>query len=597
MRRSRDSGGSDIRRRTLLASATAGAAGLAGCLSRFRTVRNQELPDQISLDVLTLPADDDAVATQIGRRLSRNLDEIGVDVELVLYPEDELRREVLINQDYDLFVSAHPNIQHPDTLRPLLHSSFVREIGWQNPFELTDIDIDELLEEQRVQSGSERRRAIVDLQHQAVRQQPFVPVAVPDTIRATRAERFTGWRSISTDLAQSFARLERRDTDAETLSLVSTDGRITKNLNPIAIEYRNRGQITSLLYDSLGRYYGGEVRPWAASDWELSAVDGGTVATVTLQPNLAFHDGTPLTAEDVVFTVEFLQDTSLGEFEVPAPAPRFRGRTSLVDEITAIDDETLKITFPKTSPKTALRALTIPIFPRSEWEEKTRPADIAGVELSEAVTQALVWSNDEPLGSGPLQFESTVEDQELVLRRNDDHLLQRDPEQLPSALAERFAGGIPFERLDIQIVRSDDAALGLLINEEVDATVSDLNPAIVPRIGREPDIDLHVERSPALYLVGCNVLREPLGNPHFRRLVARLVDKEAIRSEVFGGFARPATSPLAGTEWLPAELRWEEDDPELPFFGTDGELDIEGVRTYLRDAGFEFSNDGELLEQ
>lgn len=598
MSESRDSGCSGIRRRALLASAAAGATGLAGCLSRFRTVRSQDLPDQISLDILTLPGDDDAVATQIGRRLAGNLEEVGVDVDLVLYPEDEFRREVLINQDYDLFVTAHPNIQGPDSLRTLLHSSFVREIGWQNPFGLTDFNLDELLEEQQFQSGSERRQAIVELQHETIRQQPLIPVAVPDTIRASRPERFSGWRAMSGDLAQSFARLERLDTDTNTLHVVSTDGRITRNLNPIAIEYRNRGQVTGALYDSLGRYYGGRVRPWAASDWELSRVAGGTVATVTLQPDLEFHDGTPLTAQDVVFTVEFLQDTSLGELEVQAPAPRFRGRSSLIDKITALDDETLEITFPETGPETALRGLTVPIFPKREWEEKTGPADIAGVELSEAVTEALVWANDEPLGSGPLQFESAVEDQELVLRRNDDHLLNREPDALPTQLAERFAGGIPFERLEIQIVRSDDAALGLLINDDVDATISDMNPAIVPRIGREAEIDLHVEQSPLLYLVGCNTLRAPLGNPHFRRLIARLVDKGSIQVEVFGGFARPASSPLAGTEWLPTDLRWEDGDPELPFFGRDdGEIDIEGVRNYLRDAGFEFSRDGELLEQ
>lgn len=594
---SRDNPPGDVRRRALLASAATGAAGLAGCLSRFRTVRNQEIPDQISLDVLTLPGDDDAVATQIGRRLTSNLDAIGVDANLVLYPEDELRREVLINQDYDLFVSAHPNIQHPDTLRPLLHSAFVGEIGWQNPFELTDFNIDELLEQQRFHSGTERRQTIVELQEELVRQQPFIPVAVPDTIRASRSERFSGWRSIGSAVLQSLARLDRRDTDTETLRLVSTDGRITRNLNPIAVEYRNRGQVTGLIYDSLAKRYAGAVRPWAAADWELSSDDDGTVARVTLQSDLQFHDGSPLTAEDVVFTVEFLQDTSRGELEIMAPASRFRGRTSLVDEITAVDDETVEMTFPDTGPETARRALTVPIFPRGKWEEKTRPADVGGVELTEAVTEALVWENDEPVGSGPLQFESSTEGQELVLGRYDDHQLHRDPDRLPEPLADRFAGGIPFADLEIQIVRSDDAALGLLINGEVDATISDLNPAMVPRIGREPHIDLHVEQSPALYMVGCNTLREPLGNPHFRRLLARLLDKESIHNEVFGGFGRPAASALAGTEWLPNHLRWEDSEPELPFFGSGGNLDVAEARDYLRDAGFEFSDDGELLEQ
>lgn len=592
-----DSAVGGIRRRTLLTSAAAGAAGLAGCLSRFRTVRNQEVPDQLSLDILTVPGDDDAVATQIARRLAAKLDTIGIDSNLVLFDVDEFRREVLINQDYDLFVSVHPNIDSPDTLRPLLHSSFVREIGWQNPFEFTEINIDELLESQQAQTGADRRNTVDELQHEITRQQPLIPVAVPDTIRASRPDRFTGWDSISPDLSQSLAQIDQVNTEADTLRLVSTDGRVTQNLNPIAIEYRNRGEITGLLYDSLGREYGGEIQPWAAADWELSETGDETVATVTLQSNLEFHDGTPLTASDVVFTYEFLQDTSLDEFEVPVPAPRFRGRTSLIDEITAIDEETVEIHFSETSSDTAIRSLTVPIFPESEWEEKTQAADVAGVELSESVTEALVWENAEPLGSGPFQFESSTENEQIVFRRNENHVLNQGSSSQSTALAEQFPNDIPFEKIVLRIVRSDSAAVGLLANGDVDAVISDLNPAVVPNIGREPDIDLHVQQSQTLYLIGCNTVREPLGNPHFRRLIARLIDKDGIRSEVFSGFARPAASPLTGTEWLSSELRWEEEDPELPFFGTDGSLDVEAIRDHLREIGFEFSGDGELLEQ
>ncbi|MFC7072507.1 ABC transporter substrate-binding protein [Halovenus rubra] len=586
-----------VSRRAVLASTAIGSAGLAGCLGRLRTVRNQDIPDQLSLKVLTVPGDDDAVATQIGRMLADNLNTIGVNVDLQLFPEDELRRKVLVNQEYDLFISAYQNIERPDALRPLLHSSFVGEVGWQNPFEFTDIGIDELLEAQQQQRGSQRRRTVVDLQHEIVRKQPFIPVAVPDLIRASRTEEFTNWRWSSRDLSQSLVRVNSREADTDTLPLVSTDAQITRSLNPIAIQSRNKGQISGLFYDSLGRYIDGTVEPWAATGWDLSTTDEETTLTVTLRPELTFHDGTPLTADDVAFTVELLQDTSLGEFEVPVPAPRFRGRSSMVESVTVLDDRTVKLAFSNVNPQTAVRILTVPIFPEHVWRSKARPAEIAGVDISEAVTEALVWQNPEPIGSGPFKFESSVEDEELVVQRNDAHLLHRNPTALPKQVAERFADGIPFNRLRIQIVRSDDAALGLLTSGSVDATVSNLGPSVVPRIGREQSVELHVERSPSLYIIGCNTLKEPLGNPHFRRLIARLIDKETIREEVFGGFARPATSPLTGTEWVPSDLRWAGVDPELPFFGTNGSLDIEEIHSYLRDAGFEFSDNDNLLQQ
>lgn len=588
-----DSRPNTLHRRGFLATAAAGASGLGGCLGRFRTARSRELPDQLSLEILTLPGDADAVATQIGRQLAENLETVGIETDLQLYPEDELRRQVLIDQQYDLFVTSHPNLETPDALRPLLHSVFVQELGWQNPFGMTNISIDDLLEAQQSETGSQRRETVSELQREITRHQPFVPVAVPDAIQASRGDRFQGWEALTTDLARSFTQLERTDASADTLELVSTDDRLVRNLNPIAIEYRNEGRIIDLLYDPLGRPVGDGVQPWAAADWDISTDGEGTTITATLRPDLTFHDGTPLTAADVVFTLEFLADTSLGGLEIPVPAPRFRGRISAVDEVTADGDRTIEMGFPEASPETAVRTLTVPILPKHEWKTASQAVDVAGIDLSEAVTEALVMENLDPVGSGPLQFDSRIEDEELVLARNDDHLLQQAPEKLPAA----FAGGLSFERMRIQIVRSDDAALGLLADGAVDATLSTLKPAVVPRVRREPGVTLSVEQSSALYLVGCNADRSPLGNPHFRRLVARLLDKAIIREEVFDGFARPASSPLTGTEWVPTDLQWQDGDPELPFFGTDGTVDSEAARAYLREAGFEFSDAGQLLEQ
>lgn len=594
MGESRDSAGG-VRRRTLLASAAAGAAGLAGCLSRFRTARGQGSPEQVSLDILTLPGDENAVATELGRTLSENLETVGVDTEVVLLDETELRRQALIGREYDLFVSKHPDLGEPDALRPLLHSSFTAEIGWQNPFDFTNIDVDELLAEQRQTDGVERQRVVTELQEEVVRQQPFVPVVVPDNIRATRSDRFGGWEWTRRDPSVTLMAVDRFDEDVERLRLVSTNDRLTRNLNPLAIEYRDRGTVTGLLYDSLGRQYQGAVRPWAAEEWEFEERGSGTVATVTLRPDLLWHDGEPLTAGDVVFTVEFLQDTSLGELEVPVPAPQFRGRSSLVGDAETLDDRTVELTFPETTSTVAERALTLPILPREEWEERSEAADIAGIELAEGVTDALVWANTEPVGSGPLVFDSRDEGDELVLRRFDEHFVNA-AEDLHPELEATVGSGIAFEELTVTAVRSDGAALQLLGDDAVDAVLTTLDSESIPQIGRDPTLDLRLERSRGLYLVGCNTAREPLGNPHFRRLVARLLDKETLVRTIFGGFGTAAASPLTTTEWLAPELQWNGEDPELPFLGTNGRLDVETIRDEFRELGFEYSDDGKLLQ-
>jgi peptide/nickel transport system substrate-binding protein len=88
-----------------------------------------------------------------------------------------------------------------------------------------------------------------------------------------------------------------------------------------------------------------------------------------------------------------------------------------------------------------------------------------------------------------------------------------------------------------------------------------------------------------------------LSNQRFRRVLARLLDKSGIATDVFGGYLAPATAPIAGADWTPSDLRWEGEDPEVPFVGTAGELDRLAARNAFRDAGYRYNDAGELLRR
>jgi len=74
-----------------------------------------------------------------------------------------------------------------------------------------------------------------------------------------------------------------------------------------------------------------------------------------------------VTAEDVAFTYEFLQDTSLGTTESPVPTPTFRGRVSAVETATAIDETTVRLTLDGVNDAVGMRALQVPILPKHVW--------------------------------------------------------------------------------------------------------------------------------------------------------------------------------------------------------------------------------------
>ncbi|GAB3418641.1 hypothetical protein GCM10027435_18980 [Haloparvum alkalitolerans] len=614
-------------RRAVIAGSLAGlGTASAGCLGRVRNIAGRDGSTQMTLDVYTTPADADPHGIRVARHLEEHLRAVGIDTRVNTMAEADLYRRVLINQDFDIYVGQFPAQQRidPDALYPFCHSEFNPEPGWQNPFGVTDLTIDDLLEEQRGAASDDRPAVVDDLQREIARQQPFVTVAFPDALTAVQRGRFEGWRRggrvakpmrlLSLSLSGDDEGADGTDdgdatggdgsdrpteTTAEatadggaaadaTLRLVTTDPRVAENRNPIAAEYRRHGTFTELLYDSLIRTRGDERIPWLARD--VSWLDEETVR-VSLR-EATWHDGEPVTAADVAFTYAFLSDTSMGNAEAPIPAPRFRGRSTLVRTTDAVDDRTVDVTFADANPRVGLRALTVPILPEHVWSERTNVAAIAGIEVDEQTTDALVWDNPDPVGSGPLRFVEASPGERVVFARSDDHFLDRDPDGVPADLRGKPA----FDELLLNLVPSDIAAVEHVADRRADATVSNLGPEAVPRIGREPDATLVSRQSAAFYHVGFNVRSEPLSNPRFRRAVAGLIDKAHVVDEAFQGYAQPAASPLANAdEWLADDLRFDGRDPETPFFGTDGALDVEAAREAFREAGYRYGDEGALL--
>lgn len=604
-----------LRRRAVLAVlAAGGSAGTAGCARRVRTIAGWQSTRQVSLQVKAPPADADPYALRIARTVAGWFRVAGIDAQVVPVARGELHRQVLLSDEFDLFVARREDRSGtPDALYPLLHSRFAEAPGWQNPFGYTDLEVDELLEAQRRTDGDRRREAVAELQRVVARTQPFTVVAFPDDIRATRDSSYTSWLAADLNAPVGYLTLERAsvsDTgggDGEpdrrrrgALRMAATDPRPTENLNPLSVEYRRSGTLTGLLYDSLGvATDAGSTIPWLADGWGFSEARGRPRATVRLRPDLEWHDGERLTAEDVAFTYALLADTSLGSTggddgertDTRVPSPRFRGRSTLVEDVVADGPRTVEFQFVECTPSVAVRAFTVPVLPEHVWADRTRTASVGGIEFGPA-TEALVTENIPPVGSGPLQFVRNTPLERLVLERFEGHFLARGNDiDLPYGVTD----GPAFERLVVRVVGSDATAVDLVADGDADVTGTPVGAGTVPRIGRAEALDLLVDRSRAPYVIGYNTRRPPLTNPRFRNTLTRLVDQAHLVEAVFDGYARPAASPLAGTDWLPSDLRWDGEDPVTPFMGTDGELDVGRARAAFREAGYRY-DDGALVE-
>ncbi|WP_435333598.1 ABC transporter substrate-binding protein [Haloarchaeobius sp. TZWWS8] len=595
------------RRQVLAGLAATGSAASAGCAKQAHAILNRSDPAQVSLTIKTVPADDDPAATRTARYLAKQLGKVGVDASVELMRRENLLIDVLFKHSFDLYVWRLPPMTEPDDLWSLLHSKFVVEPGWQNPFGYADLTVDELLERQRRRSGARRADVLSTLQERLAQTLPFVTIAFPNQVRAVRNDRVAydgeasfhstvGYTSVDAvgDAAEGGTERTTTERQPRTLTMTLDDPRPTENLNPLATEYRDDWTITGLLYDSLARSVGGEMQPWLAKsvEWEQNDASGSQTVTVTLRDGCTWHDGEPVTAEDVAFTYEFLQDTSLGKMESPLPAPAFRGRTSLVQSVTDFDDDTVQLSFVPSSRPVAWRSLTVPVLPKHVWESTSEQANVPGVQNG-PVTEALVRENMNPVGSGPLQFDSRAARNSLTLGRNDDHFLHREG---PTGLPEPV-DGFDFDRLRFQVVPSTAVARKLVLRGDADANASSLSPAALESVGEARDVSLRVTDATRPYHVGFNVRQAPLSNSRFRQAVARLVDRSYIVDEFMADFAQPSISPLPMDEWVPNSLQWSGTDPTFPFAGEDGELDVDGARQAFIDAGYRYSNGGKLVSR
>lgn len=568
-----------LSRRELLAGGAVALVGAsAGCVQEAQSVLGRSGGSQISLSIATVVADDDPKATQITRRLREHLEAVGVSVGIDYYGTEEFRLAVLVNTDFDIAVMRHPGGDDPDFLYELFHSSFGPESGWQNPYGFSDFGIDELLESQRNEAGAQRRETVGQLLTQLSTQQPTTPICVPEQSRLVRPETITGASGRRFDRASDLLALESSEPE---LRVAIRRTAPTENLNPLSAEYRESDVVIGLLYDSLVIKDGEEYLPWLASDvsWD------GSTATVTLRET-AWHDGTPVTTSDIAFTYRLLQDTSLGTLESPAPAPRFRGRSTLVTEVESRDEQTVIFSLDG-SPEVAPRALTLPILPEHKWRDRTGLADVAGLTGDRATTNAIVNENVPAVGSGPYEFENRSRRNELTLKRFDGHFTTTH-EQLSEFTA-------PAPELSLVVLPSDEGAVEGVQNGDIDLTLSPLWRDAIPV--EETNYTEHEVQTTEFYQIAYNTRNHPLSNPQFRQVVARLVDRSWLIEELFDGHARPLSTPVTDETWVPSALQLGvgESHPELPFLGDNGELDVEQVRQRLLERGYQYNEDGELL--
>jgi peptide/nickel transport system substrate-binding protein len=300
-----------------------------------------------------------------------------------------------------------------------------------------------------------------------------------------------------------------------TEALVGSLGR----LNPVLEAYNSADQdVNSLVFSSLIRHdsrglpYGDLAETWGISQ-------DGKSYSFAIRPNAYFHDGTPVTSEDVLYTIDLMRNP-----DVPVPGD-LREFWNQVD-VQIIDDKTIQFRLPEAfSP--FLDYLAFGVLPKHRLE------GIAPGQLVDAPF------NLSPVGSGPFRLESIDAQDGKVLGVT----LRSFPE---------YYGEVPFlEKVIFRYYPDATTALEAYQRGEV-LGVSRITQDTLAQALKLPELSLYTSRLPRLSLVYLN-LDDPalpfFQDGNVRRALLLGLNRRWIVDRLLGGQAIIAHGPIFPDSW------------------------------------------------
>jgi peptide/nickel transport system substrate-binding protein len=306
------------------------------------------------------------------------------------------------------------------------------------------------------------------------------------------------------------------------------------SLDPRLMRDTTSYRVVDLLYDGLVRLDRDLLpTPGLATHWENP---GPTRFVFHLRENARFHDGTPVTPEDVVHTFESVLDEAFG-------AP-LRALYEPIASVEATDVRT--VTFTLRAPYAPLlRYLDLGIVPRHASDLGTRP-----------------------VGSGPYRLERWERGSKIVLAAHSEFWGER-----PEIAA-----------IELVIVPDNTARAQAFEAGDLDLIQSPLSPQDINRLEAEGRLQRHVENALAFTYLNFNTGREPLSDPSVRRAIAMLVDQETILDEIYENVDERASSILLPAWRIEASRSQPEYDPD-------------GADSLLRELGFRDEDGDGILER
>lgn len=265
----------------------------------------------------------------------------------------------------------------------------------------------------------------------------------------------------------------------------------------------------------------GDLVPAVASGYTVS--DDAKVYTFTLRDGITFHDGTPVTIEDVKYSIDRYA-------EIQGESSAF----SIVADASVKDEKTIEVTL-KESYSEFLPMMTLAIIPQAN-EDPVKS----------------------PVGTGPFKFVSYTPGQNIVMEKYDGY----------------WQEGVPnLDTVQFKFIADVDAAYMELQAGSIDI-LKYLTTAQAQTIG--PDYNIVEGSMNLVHGMYLNSGEGPLSDTRVRQALCYGVDRDAINGFIFGG-----KSHIIGSHMIPNMSKYYEPEAETVY-----SYDPEKAKSLLAEAGY-----------
>ena len=318
-----------------------------------------------------------------------------------------------------------------------------------------------------------------------------------------------------------------------------------RHLNPAVQSGTATGQPGTQLFASIIRYDDGwDPQPYLAESWKVS--DDGLTVTINLVKGATFHDGKPITSEDVAFSID----------TVKANHP-FKSMFAPVEAVETPDAHTAIIKLSKPHPALflAMSSQLLSIIPKHVYGDGQDP-------------KKHPQNSENVVGSGPFKLVEFKRDQHVILERYDGY----------------FMKGLPHvDKIVMRIIKDESARTIALENGELLLSGFEQNPRDLNRMKKNENLDVSNAGYAAIgpvNWIAFNTQNGKTADVKVRQAIAYAVDRNFILKALMRGTIGAAKTGI---------------HPGSPFYN-DGveayDLDLDKANKLLDDAGYKKDGNG-----